>query len=64
MVRKHVKACQKSAKHMTAFLELTEVLLEECFKTQWKEEIETWEKNQSLPSPYFIEVKHRSSPSV
>ncbi|PBK63779.1 hypothetical protein ARMSODRAFT_893876, partial [Armillaria solidipes] len=53
-----------ASRHMTAFLELTEVLPEERFKMEWKEEIEKWEKNQSLPSPYFIEVKQMTEAQV
>ncbi|PBK63593.1 hypothetical protein ARMSODRAFT_979742 [Armillaria solidipes] len=57
----HKTARQKAAKHMLAYLELTEVLSKEHFKTEWKEKVKAWEKNQSLLSPYFIEVKCSSA---
>ncbi|PBK75404.1 hypothetical protein ARMSODRAFT_1012859 [Armillaria solidipes] len=58
LVRCHVKAQHKSSRHISAYLALTDILPNEKLRQEWTTEIEAWEKNNSLPSPYFIEVKH------
>ncbi|KAK0444170.1 hypothetical protein EV421DRAFT_1903278 [Armillaria borealis] len=62
--KKHVKARNKAARHMSGFIALTEVLPDEGFKAQWTAEIEAWERDQDLPSPYMIDIKHLTETEV
>ncbi|KAK0497778.1 hypothetical protein EDD18DRAFT_1072294 [Armillaria luteobubalina] len=64
LVRRHVKARHKSSRHVGAFLALSEVLPDSSLKQDWTAEIEAWERDNSLPSPYFIDMKHLSEAQV
>ncbi|KAK0476553.1 hypothetical protein EDD18DRAFT_1115322 [Armillaria luteobubalina] len=64
LAKKHVKARSKAARHMSGFIGLTEVLPNKDFKAQWTMEIEAWERNKDLPSPYMINVKHLTENQV
>ncbi|KAK0475606.1 hypothetical protein EDD18DRAFT_1367009 [Armillaria luteobubalina] len=64
LARRHVKARHKSSWHVGAFLALSEVLPDSSLKQDWTAEIEAWERDNSLPSPYFIDVKHLSEARV
>ncbi|KAK0494232.1 hypothetical protein EDD18DRAFT_1107263 [Armillaria luteobubalina] len=61
LAKKHIKVRSKAVRHMSGFIGLTEVLPNEDFKAQWTTEIEVWECNKDLPSPYMINVKHALS---
>ncbi|PBK72081.1 hypothetical protein ARMSODRAFT_1016067 [Armillaria solidipes] len=57
--QKRKMAQVKAIKHLEGFQALTDVLPRDHFAKEWTAEIEAWERDHSLPSPYFIEVAHK-----
>ncbi|PBK88769.1 hypothetical protein ARMGADRAFT_1033757 [Armillaria gallica] len=57
-------AKKKAIKHIEGFQALTDVLPRNHFVKEWTAEIESWEQDNTLPSPYFIEVTHMMEAEV